>query len=203
MAAVHTRSATTEENMDLANHTVTNRSAKDCSEGAKEMTERRTKPLTVGCQQDPKETTIVESATDKDGAMDGANNSEGLQHPQAWKLVAIITALSFAVFLIALDQTIVSTAIPRITDQFHSLNEVAWQVSPWLRQSAQEESPDVLRLYTPLGYPASLFVKFRTFADYDRYGSSYLLTRAALQPSVGRIYSQFDVRPLHIVPYEC
>jgi hypothetical protein len=49
-----------------------------------------------------------------------------LEYPQGLKLAIIIAALCLAVFLVALDQTIVSTAIPKITDSFHSVNDVGW-----------------------------------------------------------------------------
>ncbi|RDI86257.1 hypothetical protein Vi05172_g3666 [Venturia inaequalis] len=73
-------------------------------------------------------------------------------YPQGIKLITIILALCFAVFLVALDQTIISTAIPRITTRFQSVDDIGW------------------------------------------YGSSYLVTKAALQPSFGRIYSVFSIK---------
>lgn len=42
------------------------------------------------------------------------------QYPEGLKLITIILALCLAVFLVALDQTIISTAIPKITDHFRS-----------------------------------------------------------------------------------
>lgn len=74
------------------------------------------------------------------------------QYPEGLKLITIILALCLAVFLVALDQTIISTAIPKITDHFRSTGDIGW------------------------------------------YGSSYLLTKAALQPSFGRIYSIFSIK---------
>lgn len=46
--------------------------------------------------------------------------------PHSFKLAFIIMALVLSIFLVALDMTIVATAIPRITDEFHSLNQVGW-----------------------------------------------------------------------------
>ncbi|APA14669.1 hypothetical protein sscle_13g094390 [Sclerotinia sclerotiorum 1980 UF-70] len=74
------------------------------------------------------------------------------QYPEGLKLITIILALCLAVFLVALDQTIISTAIPKITDHFRSTGDIGW------------------------------------------YGSSYLLTKAVLQPSFGRIYSIFSIK---------
>jgi hypothetical protein len=76
---------------------------------------------------------------------------EDAQYPHGLKLGLILGALCLAIFLVALDQTIISTAIPKITDEFHSVQDIGW------------------------------------------YGSSYLLTTTALQPSFGKIYSIFNV----------
>ncbi|KAJ9650640.1 hypothetical protein H2198_010062 [Neophaeococcomyces mojaviensis] len=46
--------------------------------------------------------------------------------PTAIPLALITVALMLSVFLCALDMTIVATAIPRITDQFKSLDQVGW-----------------------------------------------------------------------------
>lgn len=54
------------------------------------------------------------------------NNSE---YPTGSRLVAIITALALAIFLVSLDLTTVATAIPKITDQFNGLSDIAWYSS--------------------------------------------------------------------------
>ena len=47
-------------------------------------------------------------------------------YPKAFPLAMIVVALACSLFLVSLDFTIVATAIPRITDQFHSLDQVGW-----------------------------------------------------------------------------
>ena len=47
-------------------------------------------------------------------------------YPKALKLAMIVVALVLSIFLVALDMTIVATAIPKITDEFHSLDQVGW-----------------------------------------------------------------------------
>lgn len=59
--------------------------------------------------------------------------------------------------MVALDRTIVATAIPQITDDFHSPGDVGW------------------------------------------FGSAYLLTSCAFQPTYGRIFAHSDVRGLFLV----
>jgi hypothetical protein len=51
-------------------------------------------------------------------------SGEGIEYPTGVKLGLISMALCFSVFLIALDNSIIATAIPKITDQFHSLPDV-------------------------------------------------------------------------------
>lgn len=69
------------------------------------------------------------------------NEAEALERPveepeaeyaSGLKLVTIMVALCLAVFLVALDNTIIATAIPRISDQFRALNDVGWYASSYL-----------------------------------------------------------------------
>jgi hypothetical protein len=53
-------------------------------------------------------------------------------YPKGIKLGLIVLALCLAVFLVALDQTIIATAIPKITDQFKSLDDIAWYASAYM-----------------------------------------------------------------------
>lgn len=46
---------------------------------------------------------------------------DDIEYPSSWKLGIIVVSLCLAVFCMALDNTIIATAIPRITDQFHSI----------------------------------------------------------------------------------
>ncbi|KOS44874.1 hypothetical protein ACN38_g4231 [Penicillium nordicum] len=54
------------------------------------------------------------------------------QYPHGLKLLIIVAALGMSIFLVALDMTIVVTAIPKITDQFHSLDDASWYGSAFL-----------------------------------------------------------------------
>ncbi|HUX80866.1 MAG TPA: MDR family MFS transporter [Candidatus Paceibacterota bacterium] len=51
-------------------------------------------------------------------------------------IMVIIGALMLAMLLAALDQTIVSTALPRIASDFNALNELSWVVTAYLLTSA-------------------------------------------------------------------
>jgi hypothetical protein len=97
---------------------------------------------------------IPASSDDIEKPADNPTADDEIQYPTGARIVLILSALCAAVFLVALDQTIISTAIPKITDEFNSIGDIGW------------------------------------------YGSSYLLTTTALQPTFGRIYTIFSVRIL-------
>ncbi|KAF4633364.1 hypothetical protein G7Y89_g4755 [Cudoniella acicularis] len=52
------------------------------------------------------------------------NESEEIQYPSGWKLTSIMLSPYFSMFLTILDRTILVTAIPKITDDFHSINDI-------------------------------------------------------------------------------
>ncbi|KAJ7834161.1 DHA14-like major facilitator [Mycena leptocephala] len=56
--------------------------------------------------------------------------------PHGAKLAVLILALGLSVFLVALDNTIIVTAIPKITDEFTSLDDVGWYGSAYLLTTA-------------------------------------------------------------------
>lgn len=47
-----------------------------------------------------------------------------------------LVANFLAMFLVALDRTILSTAIPTITDEFHSLGDIGWYGSAYMLTTA-------------------------------------------------------------------
>jgi uncharacterized protein HemX len=56
----------------------------------------------------------------------GPDKEPDMVYPKGLQLVAILIALCLAVLLVALDQTIIATAIPRITDRFNSVQDIGW-----------------------------------------------------------------------------
>ena len=80
------------------------------------------------------------------------DQNDDSKYPGGAKLAILTFGLCMAVFVVALDNTIIATAIPRITTVFNSLNDVGW------------------------------------------YGSSYLLTTTALQPSFGKVYTYYNIK---------
>lgn len=54
------------------------------------------------------------------------------EYPSNKKRAVIMAAVYLAIFLVTLDQNIISTAIPRITDEFHSINDIGWYGTAYL-----------------------------------------------------------------------
>lgn len=71
----------------------------------------------------------------------GPDHAEQPVYPTGLRLIAIIAALCLAVFLCALDQTILATATPKITDRFHSVDDIGWQVLIFRLHNPGQPSP--------------------------------------------------------------
>ncbi|KAK4096469.1 MFS general substrate transporter [Parathielavia hyrcaniae] len=61
---------------------------------------------------------------------------DGAEYPTGMKLSLIVLALCLSVFVMALDNSIIATAIPKITDDFKSLADVGWYASSYLLTTA-------------------------------------------------------------------
>jgi MFS family permease len=84
--------------------------------------------------QDHFDTTTSDVAYDKDSSditsnLDQKTTDDATteaDYPSGMKLALIILALALSIFLMALDLTIIATAIPKITSEFHGLKDVSW-----------------------------------------------------------------------------
>ncbi|KAM0331554.1 hypothetical protein ACHAQA_003232 [Verticillium albo-atrum] len=84
-------------------------------------------------QEDPVEKSVdktneEKAADDKDAA---AVEDESV-YPKGLKLTLILTSLCLAVFLVALDQTIIAPALGAITAQYGSVSDIGWYGSAYL-----------------------------------------------------------------------
>ena len=55
-----------------------------------------------------------------------SNQDQEPEWAHGFQLFSILTAVTFVCFLMLLDGTIVVAAVPRITDDFDSLNDIGW-----------------------------------------------------------------------------
>lgn len=79
-------------------------------------------------------------ATQNDDGAEDLSRIATADYPRALQLTFIVVALVLSIFLVSLDMTIVATAIPRITDEFHSLNDVGWYGSAFFLTVASFQS---------------------------------------------------------------
>ncbi|PPR00927.1 hypothetical protein CVT24_000247 [Panaeolus cyanescens] len=92
------------------------------------------------------ETSSSHAKTKSEGAIDAekqivvANEAgaveEQHEYPGTFKLILITLSLCLAIFLVALDNTIVTTAIPKITATFNAIEDVGWYGSAYLLTTA-------------------------------------------------------------------
>ncbi|KAK1970982.1 major facilitator superfamily transporter [Colletotrichum sublineola] len=66
------------------------------------------------------------AATDEEAGSTQPTEAAEPVYPAGIRLTFVVVALVLSIFLVALDMTIVATAIPKITDEFRGLDQVAW-----------------------------------------------------------------------------
>ncbi|KAI0144375.1 major facilitator superfamily domain-containing protein [Xylariaceae sp. FL1272] len=76
------------------------------------------------------------NSSDADGSAAEEKQEDESQYPSGIRLGLVMLALCLAVFLVSLDNSIVSTAIPKITDEFNSLGDIGWYGSAYLLTTA-------------------------------------------------------------------
>ena len=111
-------------------------------------------PLTT--EKDEKDETSDETITEvkrtnstaTDDSDAGEPGGEDLtKYPKGAALVLLTFGLCLATFVVALDNTIIATAIPRITTVFDSLNDVGWYGSSYLLTTTSLQ-PSFGKIYT-------------------------------------------------------
>ncbi|OLN93250.1 putative HC-toxin efflux carrier TOXA 22 [Colletotrichum chlorophyti] len=79
---------------------------------------------------------LARKASEKSGNDRVGNGVTDVEYPSGTRLVLILVACCSSVFLMSLDNCIIATSIPRITDEFNSLNDVGWYGSAYLLTTA-------------------------------------------------------------------
>ncbi|KAL1588251.1 hypothetical protein WHR41_03095 [Cladosporium halotolerans] len=80
--------------------------------------------------EDEKPAALKEQAAETTG--EDEDEEDETEYPKSTQLILITVALCLSVFCMALDNTIIATAIPKITDQFQAINDVGWYGSAYL-----------------------------------------------------------------------
>lgn len=90
-------------------------------------------------------TAEISSSDKKDDLTQTTSQQE--EYITGFKLASVIVSVTLVAFLIMLDTSIIATAIPRITTDFNSLDEVGWYGAAYLLASASLQ-PLTGRLYS-------------------------------------------------------
>ncbi|KAI8301189.1 Efflux pump aflT [Colletotrichum sp. SAR11_240] len=72
------------------------------------------------------------NATDAKAPSTHQSSEDEVEYPHGLKLILIIIALCLAVFLVALDQTIIAPALGAITSEYGSVKDIGWYGSAYL-----------------------------------------------------------------------
>lgn len=86
-------------------------------------------------EQHNEKSLCYDEAPAKDEAALSANPDivyDSYEYPTGFTLAIMMIGLCLSVLLVAIDNTIIVTAIPTITDQFDSLNDIGWYASAYL-----------------------------------------------------------------------
>ncbi|KAF3223190.1 hypothetical protein TWF191_006472 [Orbilia oligospora] len=126
-------------------------------------------------------------------------------YPGRLKVVLITIGLMLAVFLVALDQTIIATAIPRITDRFQSIRDIGWYGSAYFLTGTALQ-PTFGRVYKTFSIKGT----FLTAIGFFELGSlicgvapnsaTLIVGRAIAGIGVGGIFSGCILILAHILP---
>jgi MFS family permease len=67
---------------------------------------------------------------------DKYEEAEKNYQPKSLKFWMIMIGMYLSIFLVALDRTIIATAIPKITDEFNSIEDIGWYGSAYMLATA-------------------------------------------------------------------
>ncbi|KAK2768840.1 MFS sugar transporter [Arachnomyces sp. PD_36] len=98
------------------------------------LADEKERAVSSSSQEEKKEQDTPPSAggESKEISNAGENAEEVPEYPTGLPLAIIISGLCLAVLLVALDNTIIATAIPKITDYFNALDDIGWYGSSYL-----------------------------------------------------------------------
>jgi Major Facilitator Superfamily len=98
---------------------------------------------------DEKEQTVERtlSTATEDSSVGVPGEDDESQYPKAVQIYLLTFGLAMSTFVVALDNTIIATAIPRITTVFNSLDDVGWYGSAYLLTTTSLQ-PSFGKIYT-------------------------------------------------------
>lgn len=103
---------------------------------------RRNGELDDGLEKQPTngKSQAVQDGTELSNQMSKTTNQEP-NYPPFAKVLIVVISLMMAIFLAALDRTVIATAIPSITNEFNSLDDVGWYGSAFMITASAMQMP--------------------------------------------------------------
>lgn len=93
-------------------------------------------PQPVTTTTEPAQPTPNQPAADSQPLQRTQTAAAEADHPHGLKLLSVMVAIFLAIFCVAIDRTIIATAIPKITVEFDSLQDIGWYGSAYLLTAA-------------------------------------------------------------------
>ncbi|CAI7565681.1 unnamed protein product [Penicillium palitans] len=118
--------------------------------------------LTAQDLESGREKTAQQLSYEEASTQDSDSNKEEPEYPPTSQVIVIILAIYLATLLVALDQTIIGVAIPKITDQFKSIPDIAWYGSAYFLTSTALQ-PSYGRIYKILSVKWSFLAAVSIF----------------------------------------
>ncbi|KAK2756713.1 hypothetical protein FQN54_005159 [Arachnomyces sp. PD_36] len=142
---------------------------------------------------------------EEEGVPGSEKDEDTTQYPGGRTLAVILLALYLAVLLVALDRTIITTAIPRITDEFHSLSDIGWYGSSYMLTSCalQLTFGRVYTFYSPKWvflFAIGLFEIGSAISGAAPNSTSFIIGRAVAGLGASGIFSGAVIIITHTVP---
>ncbi|KAJ6132014.1 hypothetical protein N7471_007229 [Penicillium samsonianum] len=98
----------------------------------------------------------------EEASIEDSDSNKDPEYPPLSRVIIIVLAIYLAAFLVALDQTIIGVAIPKITDQFKSIPDIAWYGSAYFLTSTALQ-PSYGRIYKMLSVKRSFLAAVSIF----------------------------------------
>ncbi|KAI1375291.1 major facilitator superfamily domain-containing protein [Hypoxylon crocopeplum] len=123
----------------------------------------------------------------------------------AWAVLLVATGILMSLFLVALDRTIVSTAVPEITNEFNSLDDYGWYGSAYLLSCCAVQLL-LGKLFTFFSVRYTLFLSVLTFEVASAIcgaapsSTSFIIGRAIAGIGAAGIFAGAMTSMIHVVP---
>ncbi|KAK3329998.1 major facilitator superfamily domain-containing protein [Apodospora peruviana] len=107
-------------------------------------------------------TALPKCPQDETSATVAKDDGQNYEYVTGFKLAIIVASVALACFLMLVDTMVISTAIPRITDEFRSLTDVGWYASAYQFGIAAPQ-PLIGKVYTHFSTKWTFLACFAVF----------------------------------------